>query len=144
MEIMKHFGSTWEHHPGRVALVKRRIVLSQLDATSIHPTPYCAGPKQLELERKKVVKTRESDVEATEWALSILFVPKNDESLCFCVNHHRLNFSTEWDTYPIPRKIECTVSLGETQTFSTLDASSGHWQIVIGLKDIGMTVSVTY
>lgn len=37
-----------------------------------------------------------------EWASLILFVPKNDESLCFCVAYRFLNSVIVCDSYAIP------------------------------------------
>ena len=39
------------------------------------------------------------------------------------------------DAYPIPRMDECIDSQGDTKVFSTLDANSGYWQILIAPTD---------
>jgi len=65
----------------------------------------------------------------TEWASPIVFVPKPDGTLRFCVDYRRLNEMTIRDAYLIPRMGECIDSLGDAVIFSTLDCNSGYWQI---------------
>lgn len=64
----------------------------------------------------------------TEWASDIVFAPKKNDSLRFCVDYRKLNTIPVRDRYPIPRMDECVDSLSSAEVFSTLDASSGYWQ----------------
>lgn len=84
------------------------------------------------------------DSATTEWASSVVFAPKKDGSLRFCVDHRRLNVMTVRDSYPIPKIDECIDSLGTAAIFSTLDANSGYWQIEMYEKNVDKTDSVTY
>ena len=67
----------------------------------------------------------------SEWASSIVLVPKSDGSLPFCVDYRRLNSITVPDTYPLPRMDECIDSLGDAAIFNTLDCNKGYWQIPV-------------
>lgn len=57
-----------------------------------------------------------------------MFDPKNG-SLRFYVNQRKLNADTSKHAHPLPKMNECIDSLGEARIFSTVDASSGYWQI---------------
>ena len=60
----------------------------------MHQQPYRAGPTQRELERKEIQSMLDKGViepANTEWASPIVFVPKPDGTLRFCVDYRRLN-----------------------------------------------------
>ena len=72
---------------------------------------------------------------SSEWASPIVFGPKKDGKLRFCVDYRKLNALTIRDSYHIPRMDECIDSLGDAGIFSTLDANSGYWQVEIHPED---------
>jgi hypothetical protein len=45
------------------------------------------------------------------------------------VNFYRLNDITTKDAYPLPRVDETLEGLGDATYFSTLDLTSGYWQV---------------
>ena len=53
----------------------------------------------------------------SEWAAPVVFAPKKDGLLRFCVDYRRLNAVTVRDSYPIPWMHECIDSLGDAQVF---------------------------
>lgn len=61
-----------------------------------------------------------------KWVTPVLFVPKNDGSLHFCVSYRRLNSVPVQVSYPVPRVDECIDSLGEAQMILILDTNSGY------------------
>lgn len=78
------------------------MVLNPPDAPSIHSAPYCAGPKQRELERGEVDKMREAGAAEhaiAEWASPIVSISKEDGCLHFCVDYRHANAVTERDSY---------------------------------------------
>lgn len=100
-----------------------------------------------ELERKEVDKMQKVDVAesaVTEWASPVVFVPKKDGKLGFCVDHRQLNAVTSRDNYRIRGMEECIDSLGETQMFSSSDANSEYWQIKMNNKDVEKTAFVIH
>ena len=62
------------------------------------------------------------------WASPIVLVPKKDGTT------RRLNAITKKDVYPIPRIEDILDTLGRGRFFSTLDLSSGFWQIPLDLS----------
>ena len=71
----------------------------------------------------------------SEWSTPVLFAPKKDGKLRFCIDYRKLNSMTTKDTYPLPRMDEYIVSLGDAQYFTTLDAYSGYWQVRVREED---------
>jgi len=57
-----------------------------------------------------------------------VFVLKKDDSLCFYIDHHKINEVMHKDTYPIPRIEKALDTLAGSKRFSTLDLKSGYWQ----------------
>lgn len=62
----------------------------------------------------------------TEWAAAIVFSPKKDGSIRFCVEYQTLNAVTKRDSYPIPRMDECI-------THSEMYSNSQLWTLIEGL-----------
>ena len=79
-----------------------------------------------------------------EWASPIVFVPKPDGSMRFCVDYRRLNQMTVRDSYPIPRMDECIDSLGDASVCTNLDANCGYWQIEIDEADRDKTTFTSH
>jgi len=75
----------------------------------------------------------------SEWAIPVVFVPKEDRSPLFCVDYRRLNAVTKKDSYPIPRMEDCIDSLGDARVFSRIDCNAGYWQIPMAPDDIDKT-----
>lgn len=59
-----------------------------------------------------------------EWASPILFAPKKDGTLQFCVDYGKLNAVTKRVFYSIPWMNECFAFLGDAAVSSMLDANS--------------------
>lgn len=78
-----------------------------------------------EFEKTKIDKIlAENIIESaqTEWAAPIVFAPKKDRTLWFCVDYRKLNAVTGRDSYPIPRMDGSIDSEGKAN--SLLDARS--------------------
>ncbi len=80
----------------------------------------------------------------SEWASTVVIVPKHDGSARFCVDYRKLNSSTIRDSYPISRMDDYIDSLGEAKISTTLDCNSGYWQIPIHEVDRDKTAFVCH
>ena len=146
IEVLEKHSRMWDGHLGLIHATKHRIELTA-EAKPVHQQPYRAGPTQREHEKKEVEKMLKAGViepSTSEWAAPVVFAPKKDGTLRFCVDYRRLNAVTLRDSYPIPRMDECIDSLGDAQIFSTLDFNSGYWQVTIDESDKEKTAFVTH
>ena len=75
------------------------------DSAPIHCSPYKV-PQRLESEvNKEIDKMLELGTicpSNSPWASLVVFVPKPDGTIRFCVNYRKLNSVTKMDAYPIP------------------------------------------
>lgn len=145
-QLLEPYQSMWSGHLGTIQATEHHIDL-QPDAKPVHQQPYRAGPKKRELEKKEIDMMLDKGViepANTDWASPIVFVPKPDGSLRFCVDYRRLNVMTIRDSYPIPRMDECIDSLGDAVIFTTLDCNSGYWQIPMTEKDKDKTAFISH
>lgn len=63
------------------------------------------------------------------WAAPIVMVGKKDQTLRLCVDYRPLNDRTIKDAYPLPRIQDTLDTLSTAKYFSTLDLTSGYWQV---------------
>lgn len=71
----------------------------------------------------------------SSWSSRIVPVSKPDCSLGMCIDYRPLNKVTVKDKYPIPRIDEILNALAGAKIFSTLDATSGYYQIEVEEDD---------
>lgn len=111
--LVQHKIETVDGHPAKQ--VPRRIPFSQRDKVA-----------ELidDMTKKGVIQPSIS-----AWASPIVLVPKRDGSIRFCVDYRKLNAVTKRDVYPLPRIDDILDTLGKGRYFTTLDLTSGFWQI---------------
>ena len=78
------------------------------------------------------------------WASPIVLVPKKDGTTRFCVDYRRLNDVTEGDAYALPSIQEIFDSMDGASIFSTMDLTSGYWQIPVEKDSIPKTAFTTH
>ena len=66
-----------------------------------------------------------------EWSSPVVLVRKKDQSWHFCVDYKRLNAVTLQNAYPLPYIDESLDALAGSKYFSTLDLTSGYWQVLL-------------
>lgn len=71
----------------------------------------------------------------SNWVAQLVFIPKKDDTLQFCVNFRKINAVTKRDSYSISRMEECIDSLADVTRFLMLHANSGYWQVEIDEKE---------
>jgi len=77
------------------------------------------------------------------WASPAVIVIKTDRSVRFCCDHRRLNSVMHRDAYPLPRVEESLDALGQAKRFSSLDLTTGYFQVAVGKQDQEKTAVTT-
>lgn len=80
---------------------------------------------------------------AGPWGAAVVLVKKKDGSWRFCTDYRMLNKVTRRDVYPLPRVDEALDALGSASYFSTMDLTSGFWQIPVAEADRDKTGFLT-
>lgn len=65
----------------------------------------------------------------TRWALPVIFAPKEEWTLRFCVDYRTHHAVTATDLYSFLKMDKCIESLVDAQVFWTLHTSSSYWRI---------------
>lgn len=115
---------------GQTSKVKHRIETGSA-------LPIKQQPRRLPIHQREVAEKEISDMLSQgvikpgcgPWASPIVLVRKKDGRVRFCVDYRRLNAVTQKDAYPIPRIDDTIDSLAGSIYFTTLDLSSGYWQV---------------
>lgn len=76
---------------------------------------------------------------SSPWSSPVVPVPKKDGSLIMCIDYRALNKVTIKDAYPIPRIDEILDSLSGAKIFSTLDATTGYYQLAMSKDSMDKT-----
>lgn len=70
----------------------------------------------------------------SSWNAPIVTVRKKDQSSRLCVDYRLLNEWTVKDSYPLPQIQDTLDTLSTAKYFSTLDITSGYWQVEMTLR----------
>ena len=116
---------------GRTELVYHSIPTAE-GTRPIRQPPHRLGPhKEQEAERQVQDLLARGMIEPANgaWSSPVVLVRKKDQSWRFCVDYRKLNAVTLQDAYPLPRIDESLDALAGSKYFSTLDLTSGYWQV---------------
>ena len=112
----------------------------------VHRPLYKMSPLKLEDAKKQIENMlehgfiRPSD---SPYGALVLFVPKKDGSLRFCIDYRWLNKKTIKNRYPLPLLEELFDRLGSAKVFSKIDLRSGYWQMPVKPRDVHKTAFKT-
>lgn len=86
----------------------------------------------IEMEATGVIRPSKSP-----YASPVVVVTKKDGSLRLCIDYRKLNSCSTRDAFPLPRIEEALEALGQAKFFSTLDLTSGYWQVEVAEHGTG-------
>jgi RNase H-like domain found in reverse transcriptase/Reverse transcriptase (RNA-dependent DNA polymerase)/Integrase zinc binding domain/Retroviral aspartyl protease len=112
------------------------------DAAPINTQAYPLSSQQLKEQTKQIAELLEKGLireSTSSWGSPVLFVKKANGGWRMCVDYRGLNIKTRKNTYPLPLIQECIDQMGMATHMSTLDLTSGYWQIRVAAKDIPKT-----
>ena len=129
---------------GRTALTPHEIDTGDAKPIKMHPRRV---PLHLQQEvadnLKQMLDSGVISPSCSPWAAPVVLVKKKGGGLRFCVDYRKLNEVTVKDAYPLPRIDDALDSLSHASWFSTLDLSSGYWQLEVSPNDRQKTAFTT-
>ncbi len=136
--------SMHEYDLGEFTAIQHRIITP--DAVPVRMR-LRRTPLGLQDEEEKIINAllkakviRPSD---SEWSACPMLVSKKSGGKRLVVDYRKLNDCTRKDAFPIPLIEECLDALAGNMWFSTLDMSSGYWQIPLNPEDSHKTAFIT-
>ena len=102
-----------------------------------------AHEEELQKRLQELVKAGHIRPSKSPWAAPVLFTPKKDGGLRFCVDYRGLNSVTERDQHPLPIPEDQFRRLNGSQIFSKIDLRSGYYQVRIAEEDVPKTAFTT-
>lgn len=120
-----------------------------IDTGDSRPIKQCPRrvPSALSHEEEEAIqKMRAQGVvreSSSPWSSRIVLVRKKTGEIRPCIDYRKINSLTKKDAYPIPRTQDCLDALSGSVMFSTLDMTSGYFQVPIREEDIPKTAFVT-
>jgi len=139
--LIRRHAYTLDRTLGSIDATVHRVEI-QFGTKPIRQQPYRAGHHARDMIRDEVIRMLGAKVvrqRTSEWASSVVVVPKKDGSPRLCVDYRRLNAVTEKDSYPIPRMEDCIDTPADARVFSTLDWNAWYRQIPKAPDDIDNT-----
>jgi len=113
--------------------------------------PVARAPYRLSVAEENELKSRLQELieaghiqpSSSPWAAPILFVPKKDGGLRFCVDYRGLNNVTIRDQHALPIPEDQIRRLSGATVFSKIDLRSGYYQVRVAEEDIPKTAFTT-
>lgn len=110
-----NFNKCWTGCLGCIYISKHHIKLTAPDVRPVDYIPYCTGLRAREFKKtefNKMLCTQVIEPAQSEWASLIVFAPKKDSLLRFCIDYRILDAFMINGSYPNPRMDEFFESLG--------------------------------
>ena len=145
--LLKEFSDVFSSSPediGRTNIVTHRINTG--DSLPIKQQARRLPLHKRQEAQKEVTKMLDRGIiepSCSPWASPIVLVKKPDGSTRFCLDYRKLNAVTVKDSYPLPRIDDTLDALVGSRWFSTLDLSSGYWQVEVAEEDRPKTAFTT-
>ena len=137
--------SVGPHDFGRTDLVTHRIRTTG-DASPVRQRAYRTSPVIKSEIHNQINTLLDQDVvedSHSPWSSPIVMVMKKDGSYRFCIDYRKLNKLTIKDSHPLPRTDDILDALSGSVYFTTVDLSSGYWQVAVHPDDREKTAFTT-
>ena len=125
----------------------RKFTIELEDETPlVHRPIYMLRPLELEESKEQIDYMLEHGYirpSRSPCRAPVLFTPKKDGRLQFCIDYHRLNKKTIRSQYPLPLPEQMCDRLGGSKVFRKMDLRSGYWQVPVHEQDIPKTAFET-
>ena len=132
--------------PGTTSEVEHVIRLRDPNRAPVRAAPRRLNPEKTAELEKQVREMLDNGIirkSHSEWSSGVVLVKKSDGSLRFCVDYRGLNERCEPDRQPVPIIDDILHRLTGAKYFSTMDLSSGYWQVKLNKESIPMTAFAT-
>ena len=105
-------------------------------------TPLVYANEEME-HLEKLLEAGVIESSASEWASPSVLVRKRDGSVRWCIDLRKFNDVTVYDCFTLPLLQDCIDALEECQYYTTLDMTSGYYQLEVAEEDRDKTAFVT-
>lgn len=139
LSLMRKFRHlfTGKHNPIQRTNITEHVIDTG-DSPPIRQQSYRHSPFEREIAHKQVDEMLRDEVireSYSPWSSPVVLVRKPDGGWRFCVDFRRVNAVTKKDVHPLPRVDDILDVLQGAKYFTTLDLTSGYWQIGIREED---------
>lgn len=130
---------------GRTNIVKHKIDTGDKPPFKMQPRrlPF-AKREAASKEIKRLLEDGIIEPSNGPYASPIVVVTKPDKSTRLCIDYRRLNADTVKDSYPLPVITDSLNALGGSSWFSSMDLSSGYYQVEMDPKDKAKTAFTSH
>lgn len=138
-KLVERNADVFSQHPldyGHTKTVQHEIPL--VDSKPFRLPYRKIPPSQWQDVRKMLIEMEVAGVirpSKSPYASPVVVVTKKDGSLRLCIDYRKLNSCSTRDAFPLPRIEEALEALGQAKFFSTLDLTSGYWQVEVVEQD---------
>jgi hypothetical protein len=133
-----------ENQFGKTSVIKHNIDTG--DASPIKQRFYRTSFQNQEFIKQEIQRLLGSGLiqpSKSQWTSPVVVVEKKNGKKRLCVDYRKLNSVTKKDSYPLPRIDDMLDTLTGSQWFTSLDLSSGFWQVEMEEKDREKTTFIT-
>src|SRR5277367_314991 len=113
------------------------------DHGPVNKNAYPLSVQQLQEQTRQIEELLKKGLireSVSPWGAPVLFVPKKTPGEWrMCIDYRMLNSKTVKNAYPLPRIQDCIDKLGRACHLSSIDLTSGYWQIRNAEQDIPKT-----
>ena len=128
-----------------------KIVFHEIDTGGSRPlrqparrVPYGEQRVVIENEIDKLVTADIARPSTSPWASPVVMVKKKDGTWRMCVDYRRVNKTTKFDCFPLPRLDEALDAFAGSTVFSSLDLAMAYHQVPVAPADVEKTAFITH